>query len=292
MVENNVCAIVVTFHPDEEVLNNLEALRLQIPRFVVVDNGSPAEKIALLRDAVPGMGFSLIENGENLGIATALNIGIRYAQSLGADSVLLFDQDSTVTPGFTEAMLSGLKSNSWGERLGILVPRYIDKRLGSAIPGISLKDRGLEAAMTSGSLLPMSAVQQCGFFEDALFIDAVDYEYSLRLRSHGLYIDECADAVLLHSPGTPRQHTFCGRYLFQTANYSPSRRYYQERNKVWVTRRYWNKFPLFCSKLFFLSAKYYLKIIIVEDDKWNKLHACGLGILDGINDKMGRKEFS
>jgi hypothetical protein len=52
----------------------------------------------------------------------------------------------------------------------------------------------------------------------------------------------------------------------QTHNYSPVRRYYQERNKIWVTRRYWSKFPFFCAKLFFFSAKDYFKILFAEDN--------------------------
>jgi rhamnosyltransferase len=144
--------------------------------------------------------------------------------------------------------------------------------------------------MTSGSFLPMSILRDHGWFEDNLFIDAVDYEYSLRLRSQGLRIEECSQAVLLHSPGTPKVHRFRGRYLFLTPNYSPMRRYYQERNKVWITRRYWSRFPFFCLKLFFRSAKDYVKLLSVEDNKWNKLRASLMGVRDGIQGRMGRKE--
>jgi rhamnosyltransferase len=290
MISANVCAVVVTFHPDSDVLENLSNLHQQVHRVVVVDNGSSLESITPIRAASSRIGFHLIENGENLGIATALNIGIRHAQSVGAEWVLLFDQDSTVTPGFTEAMLRGFASSRWGKQLGILVPRYVDKRLGATIPGISIEDGGLEAAMTSGSLLPVSVFRDHGFFEDALFIDGVDYEYSLRLRRRGLHIEEYTDAVLLHSPGAPRVHSFRGQYLFQTHNYSPVRRYYQERNKIWVTRRYWAKFPFFCVKLFYFSIKDYFKILFAEDNKWEKLRACFYGVADGVRERMGRKD--
>jgi rhamnosyltransferase len=290
MTSTKVCAVVVTFHPDSDVLENLSNVHQQVHSVVVVDNGSSLESITPIRTASSRIGFHLIENGENLGIATALNIGVRHAQNVGAEWVLLFDQDSMVTPGFTEAMLHGFATNRWGKQLAILVPRYVDKRLGSTIPGISVQGGGLEAAMTSGSLLPVSIFLEHGFFEDSLFIDAVDYEYSLRLRSRGLHIEECGEAILLHSPGAPRIHSFRGKYLFQTANYSPVRRYYQERNKIWVTRRYWTKFPFFCFKLFFFSVKDYFKILFAEDNKWEKLRACFLGVADGVRERMGRKD--
>jgi rhamnosyltransferase len=291
MIPNNVTAIVVTFHSDSDVLENLSKIHQQVQSVVVVDNGSRLESLVSLRAASSSRGFCLIENGENLGVATALNIGIRHAQIAGADWVLLFDQDSTVTPGFTEAMLQGFASSRWKDRLGILVPHYIDKRLGSPLSVIRVKGGELEAAITSGSLLPMSVVRNNGYFEDCLFIDAVDFEYCLRLRSRGLHIEECSQAVLLHSPGTPMIHRFRGRSLFQTNNYSPTRRYYQQRNNIWIARRYWTKFPLFCFNLFFTGVKDCVKILIAEDDKRNKLQACLTGTVDGIKGRMGRKEF-
>jgi rhamnosyltransferase len=291
MIPNNVTAIVVTFHPDSDVLENLSKLRKQVHSVVVVDNGSRPESLVPFRAASLSLGFRLIENGENLGVATALNIGIRHAQIAGADWVLLFDQDSIVTPGFTEAMLQGFASSRWKDRLGILVPHYIDKRLGSPLSVIGVKGGELEGAITSGSLLPMSVVRDNGCFEDCLFIDAVDFEYSLRLRSRGLHIEECSQAVLLHSPGTPKLHRFRGRYLFQSNNYSPTRRYYQQRNNIWIARRYWTIFPRFCFNLFFASLKDSVKILIAEDDKWTKLQAGFIGIVDGIRERMGRKEM-
>jgi rhamnosyltransferase len=291
MTLNSVCAVVVTFHPDNDVLENLSKIQPQVQSLVVVDNGSSPQELDLLRGGGAEVGFHLIENGDNLGIATALNIGVRFAQQRDMDWVLLFDQDSAVTSNYTDTMLHGFVTSQCTGNLGILVPRYIDKRLGSDLLSIEAPEGGLEAAMTSGSLLPLSIFREHGLFEDALFIDGVDYEYSLRLRSRGLHIAECTEAILLHSPGMPKVHTFRGRYLLKSANYGPIRRYYQERNKVWVARRYWSKFPYFCLKLFFYSSKDYFKILFAEKDSGKKLLACLQGSLDGIRGRMGRKDW-
>jgi len=285
---NSVCAVVVTFHPDLDVLENISKLRSQVQGLVVVDNGSSPASIDLLRAASSEIGFEIFENGENLGIAAALNIGVRWADANLFQWVALFDQDSAVTEGFMDTMLHAFVTNPRGERLAILVPRYIDKRSAADIPAISVKTGGLEAAMTSGTLMKTSSFRQHGPFEEGLFIDAVDYEYSLRLRSHGCFIEECGNALLLHSPGAPKIHTFMGKYLFRTSNYSPARRYYQERNKVWVTRRYWRQFPFFCFKLFFFSSKDYVKCILAENQKWDKFYYASLGVADGFRDRMGR----
>lgn len=287
MIANNVCAVVVTFHPDADVFENFSKLREQVQALVVVDNGSSEAEISSLRAASSRLSFQLIENRENLGIAAALNTGIHWAESNAFQWVILFDQDSAVTEGFMDAMFHAYETNPKRERLAILAPRYIDKRSGAAIFQ-GAKNGELETAMTSGSLMRVSLFQEHGYFQEELFIDAVDYEYSLRLRSKGYLIEECHDAVLLHSPGNPTVLRFCGIRLFQTANYSPLRRYYQDRNRVWVARRYWRNFPIFCIRLFKYSVHEHLKTILGEAQKWDKCYFACMGIADGLRGRMGK----
>ena len=210
MPNHGTMAVVVTYFPDADVVSNLAALMAQVEHVIVVDNGSPAASLEALRRVAVSPAVTLLENGANLGIATALNRGVELARSRGAEYILLFDQDSTVTEGFTDTLLHAFRTSPWGERLGILVPLYRDKRLGTPLPANTVRSGGLEAAMTSGSLLRASTFAQHGVFRDELFIDAVDYEYSLRLRRAGLVIDECPEAVLLHSPGEPVVHRLRG----------------------------------------------------------------------------------
>jgi len=288
MVTNRTCAVVVTFHPDNDVIENLHKLRDQVESLVVVDNGSSPESISLLRRASAEIKFELIENGENLGIATALNIGIRWVERNAYHWVIFFDQDSAVTEAFMETMIRAYETHPQRDRLAILVPQYVDKRLGSPLPPPLTSEGKLEVATTSGTLMLVSSFRTHGLFEDDLFIDGVDYEYSLRLRSSGYLIEECREAVLLHSPGSPQTHRFCGLYLCQTANYSPLRRYYQERNKIWVARKYWRKCPGSCFKLFKYSLNALAKIVLAENQKWDKCYYFSMGIADGLRGRMGK----
>lgn len=286
MSSASVCAVVVTFHPDEDVFANLVIVRPQVENLVVIDNGSTEDELRPLRAFAATYTFEVIENGENLGIASALNIGVQRALALDSTWVLLFDQDSRVTDGFAATMLRCFETSAWRERLAVLVPRYIDKRLGTPLlPGVPVRE-GIEAATTSGSLARVQTLIDFPF-RDELFIDAVDYEHSLRLRRDGRVLDECREAVLLHSPGEPHLHGVFGRVLFRTANYSPARRYYQERNKIWVARRYFFAFPLFCLKLFSFSVKDFIKLVLAEPDKGMKIRFFLRGILDGLRNRMG-----
>lgn len=287
---NSVCAVIVTFHPDPDVEENLSKLRQQIQGLVVVDNGSPVEAIDRLRSVSQQLDFELVENGENLGIGAALNTGICWAEANAFEWVILFDQDSAVTEGFMEAMLRAFEDISKRDRLGILVPRYVDKRSGIPLPQDAAASGGLETAMTSGSLMRVSTFREHGLFEEELFIDSVDSEYSLRLRKSGYLIEECKEAVLLHSPGDPTVIRVRGIRLFQTANYSALRRYYQDRNRIWMTRKYWRVFPKFCLRLYRDSFKEHIKIILGESQKWSKCYYAGLGIFDGLRGHMGKFE--
>ena len=288
MTERSVCGVVVTFRPRSEDLENFARLRPQVQGLVVVDNGSPEETRAILRTASRACDFTLIENGDNLGIATALNIGVKWAQSESYRWVALFDQDSTPPPTFIDTMLRAYDASPRRDRIALLVPRYIDSRRGIPLSAVYADDGSLQVAMTSGSLIPVSIVSQEGWFEDSLFIGGVDYEYCLRLRSSGYFVEECTDAVLLHAPADFTDCRVNGLRLFSTSNYSAGRRYYRERNTIWMIKKYWTKYPAFLAGLLSDSVKDGVKILLAESQKRRKVYHMALGVRDGLLGRMGR----
>ncbi|HET6218807.1 MAG TPA: glycosyltransferase family 2 protein [Acidobacteriaceae bacterium] len=288
MEKKSVCAVVVTYHPDDGVLDNLGAIRPQVQGLVVVDNGSSEEKRNRLRLAAGEVEFTLIENGNNLGIAAALNIGVKWAQSERYRWVALFDQDSLAPPALIDTMLRAYESSPRRDRIGLLVPRYIDSRRGIPISAIYAKDGSLQVAMTSGSLMPISVFSHEGCFEDSFFIGGVDYEYCLRLRSIGYSIEECTDAVLMHAPADFTECKVNGARLFSTSNYSAGRRYYRERNTVWMIKKYWRRYPAFFAGMLSHSVKDGVKILLAETGKRRKVYYMALGVRDGLLGRMGK----
>src|SRR5260370_31959342 len=93
MTAQSVCAVIVTFHPSANMFENLRHVFAQVQGLVVVDNGSSSAELDPLRRESLRLGFHLIENRENLGIAEALNQGVRWAKSNGYSCVIIFDQD-------------------------------------------------------------------------------------------------------------------------------------------------------------------------------------------------------
>src|SRR4051794_20411549 len=102
---SGICAVVVSYNPPVYLLDNLEKLKIQAPEVVLIDNGSGASSAALLKRAERDLGIKIIHNQKNVGIAAALNMGIRHAIREGYEWLATFDQDSTITPRFFEGLL-------------------------------------------------------------------------------------------------------------------------------------------------------------------------------------------
>ncbi|HKU24819.1 MAG TPA: glycosyltransferase family 2 protein [Candidatus Sulfotelmatobacter sp.] len=290
MAIESVCAVVVTgpYEPSGSLAANIAALRPQIDRLVIVNNGSGPEYLAAIDQIARTFACDVILNERNLGIAFALNKGVEFARSNGCRWVVLFDQDSTVKPDYISSMLRAYREAPAQHAVGILSPRYIDRFF--SFPMEPLKDRAgrVLAAMTSGSMMPIELFDRCGMFEESLFLDYVDNEFCLRIRQAGFSILEVERAELLHSLGRTTARKFFAWKIVAT-NHSAVRRYYITRNRVWLYRRYYRKdFAWFWRDARSMTEEL-VKILVVEDRVADKLWHIALGIKDAIRGRMGSR---
>lgn len=86
-----------------DCLESLEKIVYQNCEIILVDNGSTDGSTAAIHERYPQL--IIIENKRNLGFSEANNIGIRKALQLGADYVLLLNNDTVVDPGFINALI-------------------------------------------------------------------------------------------------------------------------------------------------------------------------------------------
>ena len=196
-----IAAVVVTYQPDAVVLDNLRRLCAQVSPVIVVDNGSQGASAQLVETAGTLPGVRLIRNHSNLGIATALNIGIRHALQGGSQWVATFDQDSAITEGFFEKFFDAWNACPVREQVGMIVPGHwaydaaLETKQDSTAPLFAF----VTGAPTSGSVIKAEVFQATGFYDDSLFIDYVDTDSCLRLLKGGFKILSATQAAALQS---------------------------------------------------------------------------------------------
>lgn len=284
-----VGAVVVTFHPGDEDIENLRRLRPQVDVVVVVDNGSTEDELGSLRRAAQEYGCRLIENHSNLGIGAALNAGVECLLQAGCCWIALFDQDSAVADGFIHAIVSDFRRYRETQRIMQIVPRLCDPETGTERPVSRFRDGGVFLTITSGSVFAAEVFARCGMFNESLFIYGIDDDYSLRIRQSGYYIGRSESAVLFHRSGHPTYRKFLWRKV-ATQHYRPVVRYYIARNKIWLLRRYGLSFPQIILPTLRQCLTIPIKILLMENSAGTKLAYFGKGILAGIVGNMGMTE--
>jgi rhamnosyltransferase len=289
MTAQSVCGVIVTFHPSDQMLDAVTEVLAQVDGLVVVDNGSNADELDLLRGSSQNLGFHLIENKENLGIAEALNQGVRWSKSNNYPWVILFDQDSRITDGFITQMFAAWECHPDRERVVSLHPRYVDSETGIEPAVRRARDGGPILSMTSGALMPTWIFDRIGGFASEYFIDWVDFEYCFRIRAADYLIADSRQAVLVHRAGHPQSLSFLG-FSFRPTHHSAMRRYYLSRNRIAVYRKYFRVFPIWILQSMYESLRETLKCFLGDRNRARKFRNFLLGTWDGLTGRMGKRE--
>jgi len=288
MAAQFVCAVIPTYHPGAAMLENLRNVLSEVQGLVVVDNGSSADELSSLRVESRNLGFHLIENGENLGIAEALNRGVSWAKNKAYSWVLLLDQDSMACDGFVAALLRTWLSHPQPNKIATIHPRYLHPELGCRALALNAPDGSRIWCLTSGALLPTWIFDKIGGFASEFFIDWVDIEYCFRIRAAGYLIVE-SEAILIHDPGRSAPASVLG-LRFWPSHHSSARRYYMSRNRVVVFRKYLFSLPGCTLKAMYSAIQDTAKCFLGENDRLRKFRNFLLGTWDGLRGRMGIRE--
>lgn len=288
MTAQFVCAVIATYHPSATMLENLRNVLSEVQGLVVVDNGSNPEELGALREESRSLGFQLIENGDNLGIAEALNRGVRWAKSKAYSWVLLLDQDSMACDGFVAALLRTWLSHPQPDKIATVHPRYLHRELGCRALALRAGDGSRIWCLTSGALMPTWIFDRIGWFASEFFIDWVDIEYCFRIRAAGYLIVE-SEAILIHDPGQSAPASVLG-LRFWPSHHSSVRRYYMSRNRVVVFRKYLFSLPGCTLKAMYSALRDTAKCFLGEKDRPRKFRNFLLGTWDGLRGRMGIRE--
>lgn len=276
-----IAAVTVLYNPKVDVLENLKSYLHKVDKVFLVDNSDSSNQEMFSELKNPAQ-IEYISNHENLGIATALNIGCKAALKDGFKWVLTMDQDSKIME-LPEAFRHKLAEKN---KTALYYPTYI-------INGEPYKYQICEngkplVVMTSGNFIDLEAFSVVGGFEDKLFIDYVDFDYCLKLKNYGFELEKIEGYKIAHELG---KSTVIKNFLFKVllTNHPVLRRYYITRNKLYMLKKYKNV-TAFYDKEKYTLLKEIAKIILFEQGKFQKLNAMYTAYQDFKMNNFGKKQ--
>ena len=291
-----VGAVVVFYHPDAACVARANRLAAAL-RCVVVDNTPDAAVDVGTRPAGLSADVVYLRNGDNLGIATALNQGIERLIGDGCDAALLFDQDSEPPAALlTELPALMTRLVEAGERVAVLGPAYDDARLGGVAPFVRFRPFRLERIapagdapidvdflITSGSCINLRCLAAVGAMDDALFIDFVDVEWCVRAKRAGYRVLGVPWLTMTHALGDEPVKVLGRRYPMHSA----VRHYYLFRNAVALIRRGYMPWTWKSTELMKLPVRL-LVYAMLPHGRGEHLRMALRGARDGWGRRLGR----
>ena len=292
--EGSVAVVIAAFNPDATLLGNARAAAAQAVGVVVVDDGStPASDdvfAALLAD-----GVVVHHQPSNAGIAAALNAGVAEARERWAPThILTLDQDSTLAPTYVRHALDTFRgATAAGLEVGFVSAAAYGPHATPSRGTVGGFTRAFDP-LQSGFVVPVATLDAVGMFDEGLFIDGVDSEFTARVRAAGLEVLVGTGCQLEHALGKREPALLFGRPLRLfgrpiTYNYhSPSRVYYISRNGATLAARYLRTDPVWVARRSVEELKAHTLRIGLGRDKTKLLMAAVAGIGDAWRHRTGR----
>lgn len=274
----HISIIIVTFNPDNSILKLLNSCLLLSSQIIVVDNGSKNSDIIKKEINQASDNIQFIPLEKNYGIGYAINRGIREIDFSSKKWVITFDQDS-LPPHDLLRYYDYVVTNE--NNIGLIGLNYsYYANIESSNKKIIYK-KSLDQ-ITSGLMHNTEIFKNVGLYNEKMFIDCVDFEYTLRVNKAGYNTITIENEVLNHKLGNLKTIKFLGLNV-SSMNHNSFRQYYIVRNHIWLTKEYFKDYPIYIiNKLYHLIIRL-IKTILIDDDKNKKISRIFMGIKDGVN---------
>ncbi len=229
MDHKTVFIIVLAWNHLEDTIETLESfLKSDYPnqKIIVVDNASTDDTVGTIKRRYPDI--DVIASEKNLGVSGGYNLGIAYAQTEGADYILIANNDIDVDEKMVSRLVEALEADpisavampkiyhyyGEGNRLWctggywrkfpplVKMSNYnrLEKKAG-ALPAY------IEFAPSCVLLLRGKALEDVGVFETDYFFYFDDWDFSKRVRAAGYKIRFVADATMRHKVSISTQNS-------------------------------------------------------------------------------------
>ena len=250
-----IVVVILNWNGRDDTLECLESVeKIDYPNFgvIVVDNGSCDDSVAAIHAAFPRV--EVIETGANLGFSGGNNAGIKRALELGADYVLLLNNDTEVDERLLRAFVSAAErfpnAAAFSAKIYFFHDRYRIWHAGTRWDsdtcrfvhiGEGLQDDhdgdviACETDYACGCAFFVAAarLQKIGLLDDAFFLYFEETDWCYRARRAGYASVFVPEAKLWHKVAV----SFGG-------DGSPLAIYFVTRNRLlWAARhaRFWSR---------------------------------------------------
>jgi GT2 family glycosyltransferase len=238
--ETPVFVVVLNWNQERDTRECLESLRQcgSPMRVILVDNGSRDDSPRRLATDFPDV--EILCQPRNLGFAEGNNVGLRRALGLGAERIMLLNNDTLVLPGFLEPLCAALER--YGD-VGIVGPKiyYDDEARTLWAAGATIDwERGRQFHIGAGEadhgqydverdvdyvsacclLARREVFERAGLLDPRYFIYFEETAWSMRARACGFGIRYVPTASIRHKVSAAMKGD------------SPNTAYYMTRNRL------------------------------------------------------------
>lgn len=283
--KSNICAVIITYHPDKNLPQRISKILPQVNKIILVDNNSNPDSKEMLHALARQDNIALIENNQNLGIATALNRGIDWANKHAYKWALTFDQDTTPEASMVDTLINVFEAVNENDKIAVIGANYIVNDSGQPLLDYQKMTNKIwverKTLITSGGLTSLEVYNKIGPFRDEFFIDSVDHEYCLRARAKKYKIIIALQPLMNHCIGEDAA-IHIPLLNLHTFDHSPFRRYYMTRNAIILVREYLFKDPAWAILRLIRVFGSIILMFFFKSNKLKKLKYVSLGMWDAL----------
>jgi hypothetical protein len=264
-------------------------------KIILVDNESNFEKINKIKSDFNKV--EVIESKENLGFASANNLGIKYAIKNKFEYVMLLNNYTEVNKKFLSPLLNSFQNDN---SLGAVQPLimnynnrakvwnaggYLNNFFGFPYTNKKLNNKNRQIDWITGCciLLKTTVIKKAGLIDEDFFAYYEDVDWSLRIKKLGYKLGVVESSVIFHH-GTKSSND-----SNLEGNLSPFVHYLNIRNHIYLVKKHSDKFNFIGVLLYqFLKILFY-SIYFILRLRFSKLKMVYRGLNDGINNKQIKK---